>query len=121
MYMPDAGVDDDGRLYFHAWDKKFGWQMESIWGGVLINYVVQGFCRELMYEAEMRIEKDPRFELFLQCYDSLSALVDEDKAAELAPIMRDEMTTPPAWAPDFPFIAHNGKRAAEGEPKERYA
>lgn len=114
MYLPDAGVDYEGRLFYHAWHHQFGWQEESIWGGVLINFVVQGFCREIMYEAEMRLAKDPRYELFLQCYDSLSALVDEQDAQELCDNMIREMTTPPLWAPDFPL-------AAEGKPKDRYS
>lgn len=113
MYLPEAGIGIDGRLYYHAWIKG-GWREESIWGGVLINFVVQGMCREIMYGAEMLLAKDPRFELFLQCYDSLSALVDERDGAELCEHMIRVMTTPPAWAPDFPL-------AAEGKPKKRYA
>ena len=113
MYLPDAGVDYEGRLYYHSWIRG-AWREESIWGGVLINFVVQGFCRELMYRAEMKLAQDPRFELFLQCYDSLSALVDVDQAKELCDVMIKEMTTPPAWAPDMPL-------AAEGKPKHRYS
>lgn len=113
MYMPDAGVDYEGRLFYHSWVKG-GWREESIWGGVLINFAVQGFCRELMYHAEMQLAKDPRFELFLQCYDSLSALVDENDADDLCEYMIRVMTTPPDWCPDFPL-------AAEGKPKARYS
>lgn len=113
MYLPDAGVDYEGRLYYHSWVKG-GWREESIWGGVIINFVVQGFCRELMYAAEMRLAQDPRIELFLQCYDSLSGLVDQDQAKELCDVMIVEMTTPPSWAPDMPL-------AAEGKPKMRYS
>lgn len=113
MYLPDAGIDYDGRLFYHAWIKG-AWREESIWGGVLINFVVQGFCREIMYGAEMRLARDPRYELFLQCYDSLSALVDEADADALCENMIREMTTPPHWAPDFPL-------AAEGKPKGRYS
>lgn len=113
MYLPDAGVDFEGRLYYHSWIKG-GWREESIWGGVLINFVTQGFCREIMYGAEMRLAKDPRLELFLQCYDSLSALVRAEQAKELCDMMIKEMTTPPAWALDMPL-------AAEGKPKGRYS
>jgi len=113
MYLPDAGIDDDGRLFYHAWIKG-AWRPESVWGGVLINFVVQGMCRELIYESEMRLAQDPRFELFLQCYDSLSALVDEAEADALCSVMLAEMTRPPLWAPDFPL-------AAEGKPKDRYS
>jgi DNA polymerase len=113
MYLPDAGVDYEGRLYYHSWIKG-AWREESIWGGVLINFVVQGMCRELMFSAEMRLAQDPRFELFLQCYDSLSALVPVEQGKELCDVMIREMTTPPAWAPDFPL-------AAEGKPKLRYS
>lgn len=113
MYLPDAGVDAEGRLFYHSWIKG-AWREESIWGGVLINFFVQGFCRDLMYGAEMRLAQDPRFELFLQCYDSLSALVQAEQATELCDVMIREMTTPPTWAPDMPL-------AAEGKPKMRYA
>lgn len=113
MYMPSAGVDAEGRLYYHAWIKG-AWREESIWGGVLINFVVQGFCRELMYSAEMRLAADPRYDLFLQCYDSLTSAVPVDAAKDLCDNMIREMTTPPTWAPDFPL-------AAEGKPKDRYS
>jgi DNA polymerase len=113
MYMPDAGVDFEGRLYYHAWVKG-GWREESIWGGVLINFVVQGMCRELMYGAEMRLAADPRYDLFLQCYDSLTSAVPAAQADALCDNMIREMTTPPLWAPDFPL-------AAEGKPKDRYS
>lgn len=113
MFLPDAGIDNDGRLYYHSWIKG-AWREESIWGGVLINFAVQGMCRELMYGAEMKLAQDPRFELFLQCYDSLSALVDAEHADELCDHMIRVMTTPPHWCPDFPL-------AAEGKPKDRYS
>lgn len=113
MYLPDAGVDFEGRLFYHSWIKG-AWREESIWGGVLINFVVQGMCRELMYHAEMQLARDSRYELFLQCYDSLSALVNADQAQELCDNMIRVMTTPPSWCPDFPL-------AAEGRPKERYS
>jgi DNA polymerase len=113
MYLPDAGIDPDERIFYHAWTNG-GWREETIWGGVIINFVVQGFCRELMFSAEMKLAPDPRFELFLQCYDSLSALVAQERAQELCDYMIEVMTTPPAWAPDFPL-------AAEGKPKDRYS
>lgn len=113
MYLPDAGIDTEGRLFYHCWTR-FGWQMESIWGGVLMNFVVQGFCRDLMYEAEMQIAKRPEYELVLQCYDSLTGLVDENRAKELSDEMQRVMTTPPAWAASMPL-------AAEGKPKDRYS
>ena len=113
MYLPDVGIDTEGRIFYHVWTRG-GWYPESIWGGVLINFAVQGFCRDLMYGAEMTLAKDDRYELFLQCYDSLSALVDEHHADELCQHMIDVMTTPPAWAPDLPL-------AAEGKPKDRYS
>jgi DNA polymerase len=113
MYMPDAGVDFEGRLFYHTWIKG-GWREESIWGGVLINFVVQGMCRELMYSAEMRLAQDPQYDLFLQCYDSLTAAVQADQADALCTNMIREMTTPPPWCPDFPL-------AAEGKPKDRYS
>lgn len=113
MYLPDAGVDDEGRLFYHAWIRG-AWRRESIWGGVLINFVVQGFCRDLMFEAEMKIAQMPEYEIFLQTYDSLTALVDQEQAQELCDRMIAVMTTPPAWAPDMPL-------AAEGGPKLRYS
>lgn len=113
MYLPEAGLDREGRLYYHSWIKG-AWREESIWGGVLINFVVQGFCRDLMYHAEMQLAQDPRYELFLQCYDSLSALVREEQAKELCDHMIRVMTTPPPWAWDMPL-------AAEGKPKRRYS
>lgn len=113
MFLPDAGIDYEGRLFYHSWIKG-AWREESIWGGVLINFAVQGMCRELMYYAEMQLAKDPRYELFLQCYDSLSALVDADQADALCQNMIRVMTTPPPWCPDFPL-------AAEGKPKDRYS
>lgn len=116
MYLPDAGIAsefDDEHIYYHTWVKG-GWYPERVWGGVLINFVVQGFCRDLMYFAEMQIARDPRYELVLQCYDSLTALVDERDADELNANMLRVMTTPPPWAHDMPL-------AAEGKPKVRYA
>jgi DNA polymerase len=112
-YLPDAGIDTEGRIFYHAWIKG-AWREESIWGGVLINFIVQGFCRELMYGAEMQMAQRPEYELFLQCYDSLSGLVDIDRAKELCDEMIRVMTTPPPWAHDMPL-------KAAGKPKLRYA
>ena len=113
MFMPDAGIDFEGRLFYHSWIRG-AWREESIWGGVLINFVVQGFCREIMYSAEMRLAQDPRYDLFLQCYDSLTSAVPAEGATTLCDNMIREMTTPPAWCLDFPL-------AAEGKPKVRYS
>ncbi|NVO13837.1 MAG: hypothetical protein HXX10_07360 [Rhodoplanes sp.] len=113
LYMPEAGVDDEGRLFYHSWIKG-AWREVSIWGGVLINFVIQGGMRDLMYFFEMQIAAMPEYELILQCYDSLTALVDATRAGELCDRMMKVMTTPPAWAHDFPL-------GVEGKPKRRYS
>lgn len=112
LYMPDAGYID-GQLYYHQWIKG-GWRRVDIWGGVLMNYAIQGGMRDLMYQAELQIAARPEYQIILQCYDSLTSIVDALRADALLDEKIRIMTTTPEWAPGLPL-------AAEGKIGMRYA
>jgi DNA polymerase bacteriophage-type len=89
------------------------WQMETTWGGKLLENCVQGMCRDFLAGAMLRLEAEG--------YDPVLSVHDE--AIAETPIdfgsvenFVDIMTRLPAWAQGFPLRAEGGEgfRYAKG-------
>lgn len=86
-----------------------GWTLLKTYGGLVVENVTQAVARDIMVEAEARVE-DAGFEMLLDVYDELVAEATPERTLE--EFLR-LMTQVPAWAAGCPI-------AAEGWVGERY-
>jgi DNA polymerase len=88
------------------------WTRNPLIGSSIFQSAVQGTARDFLADATLNITK-AKYEVINLIHDEVLLLVDEDGSdAALADVLKI-MTTPPAWAPDFPL-------AAEGWVSKRY-
>lgn len=87
------------------------WVQQKVYGGLLVENVVQGICRDLMAEAMLRIEATGHWQIILTVHDELVAerVKDQESYAEFERLM----CVLPEWAKRFPI-------KAEGWTGERY-
>lgn len=79
---------------------------DRLYGGKLMNNLVQGTARCLMAEAAIRISK--KYPIVLTVHDSVYCVVLEQEAPEAYEFMCKELTKPPQWMPTIPLGAEGG-------------
>lgn len=88
------------------------WTRNALIGSSIFQSAVQGTARDFLADATLNITK-VGYEVINLIHDEVLLLTDEEGSdAALADVLKI-MTTPPAWAPDFPL-------AAEGWVSKRY-
>ena len=88
------------------------WTRNPLIGSSIFQSAVQGTARDFLADATLNITK-AGYEVINLIHDEVLLLVDEDGSDAALDDVIKIMTTPPAWAPDFPL-------AAEGWVSKRY-
>ena len=87
------------------------WTRNPLIGSSIFQSAVQGTARDFLAFAMIALER-AGYEIINSIHDEVLLLVEEQSAeSSLEDVIRI-MTTPPAWAPDFPLAAEGwyGKR-----------
>lgn len=82
--------------------------MVSIWGGSVVENVVQALARIIVGEQMIRIDEEYRPALTV--HDAVVCVAPKDSADEALKYIMKEMSTPPEWGKDLP-ISCEGKYA----------
>lgn len=95
----DVSPFGDGRTGWQYWDGKM-WKM--LWGGVIIENIIQGISRCVLTQAARRIKQrfaDEQIDgiLVLNVHDELIFKVEETRVEQASTIVREEMTRRPDW------------------------
>jgi len=87
------------------------WKRNQLIGSSIFQSAVQGTARDFLAHAMMSLE-DAGYEVINSIHDEVLLLVDEANGETALPDVERIMTTPPAWAPEFPLAAEGwyGKR-----------
>lgn len=72
----------------------------SIWGGAVVENVVQALARIVIAEQMLSIKE--RYRIVLTVHDAAVVLAKEDEKDEAIDYITKIMSTPPSWAPDLP-------------------
>jgi DNA polymerase bacteriophage-type len=88
------------------------WTRNALIGSSIFQSAVQGTARDFLADATLNITK-VGYEVINLIHDEVLLLTDEEGSAAALDDVLKIMTTPPAWAPDFPL-------AAEGWVSKRY-
>ena len=84
-----------------------------MWGGYLVENIIQSTSRDILAEAILRIEDELSLRVAMTVHDDISVIVPEDKAEYYRPKIEAIMRTAPAWAPGLPIDV-------EGKISKRY-
>ncbi len=88
------------------------WTRNALIGSSIFQSAVQGTARDFLADATLNITK-VGYEVINLIHDEVLLLTNEEGSDEALDDVIKVMTTPPAWAPDFPL-------AAEGWVSKRY-
>ncbi len=90
------------------WVYDYGGKTKRIYGGALLENIVQALNRAAVMEAALRIENrlNPYgISLALQVHDSLCYVIPKRLQAFVSQVLTEEMYRRPSWAPQLPLAA----------------
>lgn len=82
------------------------WGMNKLIGSSIFQSSVQGIARDFLAEPTLRLDRAGVLIVNL-VHDEILALAEIERAKEVEQLILKEMTTPPAWAPNFPLAAES--------------
>ena len=103
LYYHNLRQTADGWVYEHSGETR------RLYGGALLENIVQALARCIVMDAEVRIASRLKamglgfIQLALQCHDALAYSVPDALVTSVRNIMQEEMNRRPAWAPDLPL------------------
>jgi DNA polymerase len=101
MYYFLPGATSGGKIkYIHPRKK-----ISFMWGGVVVENLVQAVARDLMVEAMLKCDKTPNLKPVLTVHDEIINQVPATKAKTGLKLFEKIMTTAPSWAPGLPMAA----------------
>lgn len=92
----DTSTPNGGYVY----KKRFGGEV-SIWGGSIVENVVQALARIVIGEQMIRINE--RYKPVLTVHDAVVCVAAEEEKDEALKFIMDEMSKAPDWGPDLPI------------------
>ena len=96
---PQLHLNTDEAKSYHAYKSRAG--MKSIWGGALVENVVQALARIIVGEQMLLINE--RYKPALTVHDAAVCVVPEAELEEAEKFIVDIMSTPPLWAKGLPI------------------
>lgn len=97
------------------WVFTYGGKPKRLYGGKLLENIVQALARIITMDAALRIQK--RLRLGMQVHDELVYAVPNERLEEAKRIVLEEMRRRPTWAPDLPLEAEVGVGPSYGDAK----
>jgi len=85
----------------------------SIWGGSVVENVVQALARIIVGEQMLSISE--MYPVVLTVHDAAVCLADEDKVDEAMSFITGLMSQPPSWGKDLPIACEAGYGVSYGE------
>jgi DNA polymerase len=97
------------------WVFDYGGVPKKLYGGKLLENIVQALARIITMDAALRIQKKLR--LGAQVHDELVYAVANERVEEVREFLLSEVRRRPVWAPDLPLNAEVGVGNSYGEAK----
>jgi len=103
-----------------GWVYTYAGETKKLYGGKLLENIVQALARIVTMDAGVRIQKRVReygLWLNLQAHDELVFLTPKPLVATVSEILVEEMRRRPSWAPDLPLDCEVGTGPSYGDAK----
>jgi DNA polymerase len=97
------------------WVFTYGGETQKLYGGKLLENIVQALARIITMDAALRIQK--RIGLGMQVHDELVYCVPNERLEEIRQLTLQEMRRRPDWAPTLPLEAEVGTGLSYGDAK----
>lgn len=89
---------------YSGWVYDFGGEVRTLWGGKLLENIVQALDFVLIKEYMIKIKHTIGLYLTMQNHDELDYVVHKDHADKVARVIGKIMSVPPTWGPDLPVV-----------------
>jgi len=111
IYYPDLKWDTSEAKSKFTYKSRRG--VNSIWGGSVVENVVQALARIIV--GEQMIEINKKYRPVLTVHDAVVNVVPETEVDEALSFITSTMSTPPSWATGLPVAceAHDGSSYGE--------
>ena len=101
---------------YTGWSYDFAGMGRTMWGGKMVENVVQALSRIIIAESMIKID-ELGYRTLLQAHDELVYCIPVNEVDEADKIIMEVMTTPPSFAPDLPIDAESAWGDSYGECK----
>jgi DNA polymerase len=115
MYLQYYDLSQEPGEFGPQWSFTFGGKPKKLYGGKLLENIVQALARIITMDAALRIQR--RIHLGMQVHDELVYGVPNDRLEEVRGVVLEEMSRRPLWMPTLPLAAEVGTGASYGEAK----
>lgn len=106
-----------------GWVYDYGGETRRLYGGALLENIVQALARCIVMDAATRIAARLKangwgfIQLALQVHDALAYTVPDALVTSVSNIMKEEMNRRPAWAPNLPLACETKSGPTYGDAK----
>jgi DNA polymerase len=97
------------------WMFEHGGAPKMLYGGKMLENIVQALARIITMDAALRIQK--KYKLGMQVHDELVYSVPLGDVGSVRELLLEEMSRAPTWAPDLPLAAEVGVGLSYGDAK----
>ena len=111
IQYPNLRLDTSGPKSNYIYDSRKG--PVPLWGGSLVENVVQALARIVVGEQMLEIRK--RYPVVLTVHDAAVVLIKEEEKDEAEAFIVECMSKPPAWAKDLPVACEAKFAKSYGE------
>ena len=113
IYYPELKLNTEETTSQYSYKSRRG--PVSLWGGSLVENVVQALARCIVGEQMLAIQK--KYAVVLTVHDAAVCVIPDDEVDEALAYIVEVMSTPPDWAKGLPVAceAHYGKNYGEME------
>jgi DNA polymerase len=102
---------------YRGWSFTFAGRRKMLWGGTMVENMVQALARITVMEHMIQARKELRIRPALQAHDELVYVVPEREVEDYSDAILDIMKTPPSFAPELPIDAEAGYGPTYGDAK----
>jgi DNA polymerase len=113
LRYPDLRATDSDAIGRVQW--VYGEHKKKLYGGKLVENIVQAVARCVMTDGMLRIQE--RYRCVLTVHDEAVVLVPEHEAEEAEPWVLQQMTADPWYMPGIPLDAETGSAVRYGDAK----
>jgi hypothetical protein len=98
----------------------YGQRIKKLYGGKLLENIIQALCRVIVMQAALRLRKSMAeigSRAVLQAHDELGYLVPDEHVAQAKALLEVELRRPPVWWPAIPLNCEVGVGKSYGKAK----
>jgi DNA polymerase len=102
---------------YRGWSFTFGGRVKMLWGGTMVENMVQALARLTVTEHMLQVRRDLGYRPALQAHDELVYVVPEKDVEDFDKEVLAIMKAPPSFAPDLPIDAEAAWGDTYGDAK----